>query len=87
MTGEDVLNTVLAIVTEHNQEFADNRPNTVTLTNAYRSGRLKTFEDLGIELKIVPPMWGHYLRPRPIMKAAVKFKDDDKWFYVWGEPE
>lgn len=87
MTGEDVLNLVLEIVREHNDEFEKDRPNQVTLSNAYRSGRLKTLEAFGIEVRIVPTKWGSYLKPRPIQKAAVKFKDDEHWFYVWGEPE
>lgn len=85
MTGEDVLDSVLQIVKEHNKEFADERPSTVTLSNAYRSGRLHTFGELGIEIKIQPSMWGDYLRPRPITKAEVKFPDDNKWFEIFPE--
>lgn len=85
VTGEDVLMAVLEIVKEHNKEFIDDRPTTVTLNNAYRSGRLKTFEQLGIEIKINPPLWGKYLRPRTITLAQVKFPEDDHWFDVYRE--
>ncbi len=85
MTGEDVLMSVLEIVKEHNKEFNDERPTTVTLNNAYRSGRLKTFSQLGIEVALIPSMWGKYLRPRKITEARVKFPDDDKWFEVYRE--